>query len=292
MLFGARRSVGSREASPSHDLRILFPLARRLGRIFFDPFDADHKKSEGDDMQLTPSQLKTYRATYNSLPDDVDAAYEKLLKNPARLKIIRGALRIIKKHDVEKVLGLFLLHRHFACPPGRVFVERRYTPRKRHAPVLVTQAEPVSKAPLRVSAHRFSIARDGKLQPLEFTTDAIAAAVNKQLVTDEHLSRELGGFLASNGASSTLGVGIFVRTDSMGKATSVFLEETNFEDRSSVVHVLPKLPHEVGRAVPTLWTFGLNTYGCCTGQCVAYCNHLGGLGYCGHRKTGGHMVCV
>jgi hypothetical protein len=243
-------------------------------------------------MQLTPSQLKTYRATYNTLPDDVDAAYEKLLKNPARLKIIRGALRIIKKHDVEKVLGLFLLHRHFACPPRSVFVERRYTPRKGHAPVLVTQAERVSETPLRVSAHRFSIARDGKLQPLEFTTDVVAAAANKQVVMDQDLSKELGSFLASNRASSTLGVGISVRTGTMGNATNVFLEETDFRTRSSVVHVLPKLPHEVGRAVPTLWTFGLNTYGCCTGQCVAYCNHLGGLPYCGHRNTGGHMVCV
>jgi hypothetical protein len=243
-------------------------------------------------MLFTPSQLRAYRAAYNNLPDDVDAAYEKLLKNPARLKIIRGALRIMKEHDVEKVLGLFLLHRHFVCPQGRVFVERRYTPKKGHAPVLVTQAERISEVPLRVSAHRFSIARDGKFQPLEFTTDAIAAGASRKVVMDEHLSEKLGSYLATNRASSTLGIGIFVRKGTMGKATSVFLEETNFEDRASVVHVLPQLPHEVGRAVPTLWTFGVNTYGCCTGQCVAYCNHLGGLGYCGHRKTGGHMVCV
>jgi hypothetical protein len=256
--------------------------------------DNTEHRSGGNIMLLSPSQLKVYKAAYNALPDDVDAAYKRLLRNQARLKIIRGALRIIKEHDLEKVLGLFLLHRHFACTPGRVFVERRYTPKEGHAPVLVTQAERASGTPLRVSAHRFSIARDGKVQPLEFTTDPIAAAASEEFVMDEHLSEELGSYFGSNGVSSVLGVGIFVRKGAMGKATSVFLEETNFKDRTSVVHVLPQLPHEIGRTVPTLWTFGVNTYGCCTGQCVAYCSHPGGLGlgYCGHRKTGGHMVCV
>jgi hypothetical protein len=151
----------------------------------------------------------------------------------------------------------------------------------------------MAKASRRVAAHRFSIIDDGKLQPLEFTTDAIASAASRQLAVDENLCRELGDYFASNHASSTLGVGIFVRMGTMGAATSVFLEETDFEDRASVVHVLPRLPHEVGRAIPTLWTFGENAYGCCSGQCVAYCSHGGaGLGYCGHRKTGGHMVCV
>ena len=80
-------------------------------------------------------------------------------------------------------------------------------------------------------------------------------------------------------------------------ATTVFLEETNFRDRASIVHLLPRLPPEVGRAIPTLWTFGTNAQGCCSGRCVAYCsgNDGGGfgLGYCGHRKQGGgHMVCV
>jgi hypothetical protein len=95
-------------------------------------------------MLLSPFQLKVYKAAYNALPDDVDEAYKKLLKNQARLKIIRGAMRIIKEHDLEKVVGLFLLHRHFACTPGRVFVERRYTPKEGHASVLVTQAERAS----------------------------------------------------------------------------------------------------------------------------------------------------
>jgi hypothetical protein len=101
--------------------------------------DNTEHRSGGNIMLLSPSQLKGYKTAYNGLPDDVDAAYKKLLRNQARLKIIRGALRIIKEHDLEKVLGLFLLHRHFACTPGRVFVERRYTPKEGHAPVLVTQ---------------------------------------------------------------------------------------------------------------------------------------------------------
>jgi len=56
-------------------------------------------------MLITQAQLKEYTARYNNLPDDVEAAYEKLLKNPTRLKVIRGALRIIKKHVPTTTLG-------------------------------------------------------------------------------------------------------------------------------------------------------------------------------------------
>jgi hypothetical protein len=245
-------------------------------------------------MLITQAQLKEYTARYNDLPDDVEAAYEKLLKNPTRLKVIRGALRIIKKHDANDYLGLFLLHRHFVCKAGSVFVERRYTPTKGHARVLVTQAERLSDAPRRASPHRFSIDARGVVQPLEFSTDVTVAAANKRLVVNESLSQEICSYIASNGFSSTLGVAVFPRSGTAGKATSVFLEETNFDDRTSVVHLLPRLPREVGRAIPTLWTFGDSVVGCCTGRCVAYCSHGGslGLGYCGHRKTGAHMVCV
>jgi hypothetical protein len=68
---------------------------------------------------------------------------------------------------------------------------------------------------------------------------------------DEHLSEELGSYFGSNGVSSMLGVGIFVRKGAMGKATSVFLEET-FQKPNLRFHVLPQLPHEIGRTVPTL----------------------------------------
>ena len=244
-------------------------------------------------MNLTPSQLKAYQAAYNRLPNDVDAAHQTLEHEPGHIETIRGALRIIRDHDADDYLGLFLLHRHFACAPGSLFVERRYTPRKGHAPVLVTKGEPAKESATRISPHRFAIARDGRVQALEFTTDATVAAMHRRFAEDARLARELGRYFAERGVSSMLGVGIYVRTGTMGKATSVFLEETLHKDRASVVHVLPRLPHQVGRAIPTLWTFGDNGFGCCNGQCVAYCNHDGtGLGYCGHRKTGGHMVCV
>jgi len=244
-------------------------------------------------MVLTKSQLKAYRAAYNRLPNDVEAAHDTLEHDPGHVETIRGALRIIKEHDAEDYLGLFLLHRHFTCAPGSLFVERRYTPRKGHAPVLVTKGEPASEAATRISPHRFAIAPDGKALALEFTTDARVATVYRRFAGDAQLAGEIGRYFAARGVSSMLGMGIYVRTGTMGKATSVFLEETLHKDRASVVHVLPRLPHQVGRAIPTLWTFGDNGFGCCNGRCVAYCNHGGtGLGYCGHRKTGSHMVCV
>jgi hypothetical protein len=244
-------------------------------------------------MVLTKSQLKVYRTAYNRLIDDVEAAHERLERDPEHIETIRGALRIIKDYNANDYLGLFLLHRHFRCLTGSLFVERRYTPLKGHAPVLVTKGEPASRAGTRIAPHRFTIASDGKVQALEFTTDATVMAVYRRFSANAQLARDIGLYFGQRGVSSMLGLGIYVRTGTMGKATSVFLEETLHKDRSSVVHVLPQLPHQIGRAIPTLWTFGDNAFGCCNGQCVAYCNHSGiGLSYCGHRKTGSHMVCV
>jgi hypothetical protein len=244
-------------------------------------------------MVLTHSQLNAYRSAYNRLPDDVDAAHQTLERDPTHIETIRGALRIIKEHSADDYLGLFLLHRHFECAPRSLFVERRYTPRKGHPPVLVTKGEPARESATRIAPHRLAIAPDGNVQALEFTTDATVRTVYRRFADNAPLARALGRYFAGRSATSRLGVGIYVRTGTMGKATSVFLEETLHKDRASVVHVLPRLPHQVGRAIPTLWTFGENGFGCCNGRCVAYCNHDGGgLGYCGHRKTGGHMVCV
>ena len=243
-------------------------------------------------MLLSPTEQKSYRKAYNALPDDVEKALDRFEAGPDDITIIREALKIIKRHGAEEYLGLFLLHRHFPCEAGSVFIERRYTPRKGHATVLVTQQEKVAEAPRRAGAHRFAVGKDGRLQPLEFTTDSTATAASRRLAGIPALARELGDYLYGRDAAAQLGVGIFRRTGTMGEATTVFLEETNFTDRTSVVHILPHLPHEVGRAIPTLWTWGDNTVGCCRGQCVAYCSHGGSFGYCGHRKTGGHMVCV
>ncbi len=177
-----------------------------------------------------------------------------------------------------------------------MFVERKVTPTKGHAQVLVTKNERTENAPRRMAPYRFMFdARNA--QPLEFTTDSAALAGYKQLVADHRATSEIGAYLLDTGFTSILGIGIYARAGAAGTATTVFLEETNFRDRASIVHLLPRLPPEVGRAIPTLWTFGTNAQGCCSGQCVAYCSgHEGGgfgLGYCGHRKQGGgHMVCV
>jgi hypothetical protein len=245
---------------------------------------------------LTPIQLEEYRTIYNELPDDVDAVHERFQKNPKRLKIIRGALRIINAHYAAEDVGLFLLHRHFTCEAHRVFVERRYTPTKGHAPVLVTQAEDASNLPKRLSAHRFMFDEEGRAQALEFTTDVTAGASSRRFLMKAELIRELHAYLSAEGAVPVLGAGIFVRTGPTGKATRVFLEETDFVNRKSVVHLLPRLPRAAGRAIPTLWTYSENAFGCCAGQCVAYCSqhdNPGSFGgYCGHRHSGGHMVCV
>src|SRR5262245_49606830 len=59
-------------------------------------------------MFLTESQLKVYQTAYNRLPADVEAAHERLENDPGHIETIRGALRIIKDHEANDYLGLFL----------------------------------------------------------------------------------------------------------------------------------------------------------------------------------------
>jgi hypothetical protein len=244
-------------------------------------------------MPITPNELKAYATRYNRLTPDVEAVYERLASRTDRLKLIRNGLKIIHKHGAEKYLGFFLLHRHFSCPTGSVFVERRYTPTKGHAQVLVTTAESVATAPRRAAPHRFTLGKKGTLDPVEFTTDTSVALASKKLSASRGLVSDMAAYLVGENAADILGLGIYVRTGTVAKATSVFLEESHFPTRSSIVHVLPKLPHELGRTIPTLWTYGERGNGCCSQQCVAYCHHPStpGLGYCGHRKSG-HIGCV
>ena len=244
---------------------------------------------------LTPTELRAYRARYNALPSDVDAAYEKLMGNPDRLKVIRGALRLIDKHGATNYLGLFLLHRHFDCPASSVFVERKVTPTKGHAQVLVTKNERTENAPRRMAPYRFMFdARNA--QPLEFTTDSAALAGYKQLVADHRATSEIGAYLADTGFTSILGIGIYARAGAAGTATTVFLEETNFRDRASIVHLLPRLLRGRSRNPDALDVRHQRAGMLLRSMCRLLQRPRGRrirAGYCGHRKQGGgHMVCV
>ena len=126
----------------------------------------------------------------------------------------------------------------------------------------------------------------GKLQPLEFTTDPAAIRAHARLADDEQLQAKVAEVIAESGLGSMPGVGIYARERSIAKATSVFLEETRFAQRQSVVHVLPRLPPAPRRPIPTLWVSGLDGDLFCETICLAYCSHEPslGIGYCGHVK--------
>lgn len=229
--------------------------------------------------------LARYRRVYNTLID-VDVAYAKLRRHRRQLRAIQAALRVIAEHRAKGFLGVTLLHRHFRAEPGAVFVERPFTPSaRRHATLLVTCPMPVASAPRRLAPHRFAFTRAGALQPLEFTTDPAAIRAHTRLADDERLHTEVAGIIAEHGLDSLLGVGIFVRSPSVARAKSVFLEETRFAERQSVVHVLPRLPRAPGRLIPTLWTSGSGGDLVCETICQVYCSHPKvGIGYCGHQK--------
>jgi hypothetical protein len=230
--------------------------------------------------------LARYRRHYNAL-GDVDDAHAVLRRRRGHFSIVRRALRVIRDHRANEYLGITLLHRHFRAEPGAVFVERRFTPKvDDHATVLVTAPIPASDAPARLAPHRFAFTEGGTFQPLEFTTDRAAIRAHARLAEDARLQSEVAEIIVDSGLGSLLGVGIYARDPSVAKATSVFLEETRFAQRQSVVHVLPRLPQAPGRFIPTLWTWGAGGDLVCETICQAYCSHPSGgsIGYCGHVR--------
>jgi hypothetical protein len=242
---------------------------------------------------MTAISFTNYQKVYNSLPDDVDKRFARLVSLEAYTNTIHEGLNLIRRHGADGYLGLFLLHRHFTAPRGTLFLERPHTPPVAgHRTTLVTAPASREALPSGFVPHRFRIGRHGKLQPLEFTTDRLAAQAWKRLQGKRRLLKNLGRHLAARRFDALLGVGIYPRKANVKTATRVYLEETDFERKISVVHVLPSLPRVAGRLIPTLWTIRDAGNGCCTQVCIAYCSHpQSGIGYCGHRD-GGHVGCV
>lgn len=247
-------------------------------------------------VELGPAFLTRYKRAYNRLPD-IDDAYASLRRRSGYLDVIRAALRIIKDQGANDFLGVLLVHRHFRCDTGSLFVERRYTPNARgRRTVLLTTALAPRKWPRRMAPYRFKIDRTGRLQPLEFTTDLTAIAHHRRLVESRELCRDLGRYFSHHGYASSLGVGIFSRGGPFAAAPRIFMEETDFEAGESVTHVLRSLSVSIGRPIPTLWTIGLYGNACCLprGACTAYCSKHGQEGAsCGHTKgKASHLGCV
>jgi hypothetical protein len=245
-------------------------------------------------MTLKGFSFTRYRQTYNRLSDNVDQSFGNLLLRKEYTAAIHGVLDLIQKHKADDFLGVLLLHRHFPAERDTLFLERPHTPPvKGHETTLVTAPASKGALPAEIVPHRFHVSREGDLQPLEFTTDRLAAAGWKRLESDRRLLKAVGQRLAAGKFSSLLGVGIYPREAGLASATTVYIEETDFENKMSVVHALPSLPRVAGRLIPTLWSRQNTGNGCCTVSCIAYCSHPSGgqLGYCGHRKDG-HVGCV
>lgn len=215
--------------------------------------------------QSAALSLRNYHKVYNRLSDNIDETFARLVSREAYTDAIHEALTVIRRHGAAGYLGVFLLHRHFPAAPGTLFLERRHTPSVvGHQTTLVTAPGSRRALPARIVPHRFRIGRDGSLRPLEFTTDRLAADGWKRLQANRELLKDLGRQLAIRRFESLLGVGIYRRESAVSLATRVYIEETDFERKLSVVHVLPRLPRVAGRLIPTLWTIRDKGNGCCT----------------------------
>src|SRR5215510_12934787 len=179
-------------------------------------------------MILKGFSFTRYRQTYNRLSDDVDQSFGNLLLRKEYTAAIHGVLDLIQKHQADDFLGVLLLHRHFPAERDTLFLERPHTPPvEGHETTLVTAPASKGALPAEIVPHRFRVSREGDLQPLE---------------SDRRLLKAVGQRLATGKFSSLLGVGIYPREAGLASAPTVYIEETDFENKMSVVHALPSLP--------------------------------------------------
>ena len=161
-----------------------------------------------DGLDFTEPGSARYREAYNALPQ-LEDAYAALMERDDPEHAIAEALSVIREHDLADRIGIALLHRHFLCEPGQVFVERPYMPDvEEHTGVLVTRPEAADDDIGDIAPHRLALTSDGMIQPLEYTDDEIAVQAARAFEGNTKLRTTLGNYLAATDLDKILGVGV------------------------------------------------------------------------------------
>src|SRR5215218_5712196 len=133
-------------------------------------------------MELIAEFTDEFRASYNRLPE-VFVASEQLQARPDFGDFLTGLGQIAAAYDLCDQVGAFLLHRHFDLNPGEAILEAPLE--EDGVPVLSSRPVNVRQASTGRPT-RWSLSPDGTIfQPLEYSTDDGAIAVERQLQHNE-----------------------------------------------------------------------------------------------------------
>lgn len=205
-------------------------------------------------------------AAYNALPP-VEDAHRRLQAMPNRTALLQRGLEVIEQHSQSPNVGLFLLHRHFACPDGAIMLEQPLQMANGEWVYVTAPTALSSRVPPYAPSRFMFVSRGNRtvLLPIEFSTDSLVRNLWRE-ATEGLLLADVARVLEANSARNLLGIAIMPREHA--DVTKFVLEETLLQPPRSLVRWV--LPREVDPSltITTLWT-GRRAAGCCTLQ--IYC---------------------
>lgn len=197
---------------------------------------------------------------YNALRGPEDA-YAIVKENNLFNRFLVSIGELAQTSPLGEQIGAVLLHRHFYAAPGEKLVER---------PIFLEDGTPALETAPRSSADcglptRWKLMDDGRYSPLEYSRDAGAHYVARQLKQDTELLARFSELLRNYRLSEHIGLGIASRKHLPLRDGQVYSEDTTEE--GSVVTLKPE--DEGENMVPTMWV--IEPQARCRVECKANC---------------------
>lgn len=191
------------------------------------------------------------------------------------------ACRLVEGTPLSVDLGLYLLHRHWACGPTDVMCESRGT--WQGHPALVTRA--TSRSDYHVPT-RWLATDENSVEALEFSDDAGGQRIVNRVLQHGDLFMKVLCAIRAAHLEDIVGLSI-LRHDALSLREGERLIEENFSGMSVVVARVPTMEEE-GTLIPTTWVLDIHA-GCkpackCKPYSINECRH--------HAKVHEYRVCI
>mmetsp|Transcript_71439 Transcript_71439/g.83105 ORF Transcript_71439/g.83105 Transcript_71439/m.83105 type:complete len:242 (+) Transcript_71439:24-749(+) len=209
---------------------------------------------------------RKYDSYHNSLPS-VEEAEKELIASAAMEDFLEASKKIIVKHQLEKAVGLRLIHKHFSVEAGEIMMEEFLV--HGEEPALVTHPVDTEKAKSAGALPAsWILSENGNFEVFETSTDP-AIKRNIDLINREFL-KEMGELLRERKMFGMLALAI-LRRDALGVSSGqAYLEKTY--PKQSIVKLRER--SELSKHIRTSWSFSseVDTLAC---EPDAFCDRSG-----------------
>jgi hypothetical protein len=215
------------------------------------------------EKQIIPFEL----ACFNNLPS-IETANEAIqIANKLELAVsVLGP--IFLKHKMYNSWGISLLHKHFSLEKNEMAIQDVECTENRKSYITIPRTNLFEK---QFYPAVFKIKKNGKLLPLEFSTDTSALMANNDLKNNPNFVEDFYKTLVNNDLDNTFGL-IYGKEFN----SAYELVEFNFEERISILNETLYDDAKEMKLIQTSWFFSPNlNNGKCKTKCMSSCSVSG-----------------